>query len=392
MRSIENSRTHGSAGSRTTRGNLIGLAVAAFLLLFLPGRVTVGDPPADDRYNQLIEQGKQAEAAGNWDEALARYQEALKIGPSSPLLQTRLAEVYFSRKNFDKTLEYCDRVLAASPRDPAAAKLAGMAAYQMNRYEPAAKYLQTALAADSKDPQLHYWLGMSLYSLNDARQALDEFYRARASNPKDTEVLYMIGKIHWEMCRQAWEEMVKADPDSVRVKQMVAEQDEEHNLYPEAIAKYKEIIEQQPDAPGFHCALGKLYLHLEKFPEAEEMFQAELKLDPHSALADYGLAGVAFQRRDLATALENANRAIKEKPDYGDAYVLLGRIELNMGDKQKAVEVLERAIALSPSDPSPFYMLGHLYADLGKNELAAKAVATYQQLEEEQEREKREAR
>jgi Flp pilus assembly protein TadD len=63
-----------------------------------------------------------------------------------------------------------------------------------------------------------------------------------------------------------------------------------------------------------------------------------------------------------------------------------------MGDKQKAMEVLEHAATLSLSDPSLFYMLGRVYTDLGKHDLAAKAVATYQQLKEEQEREIRVAR
>ncbi|HEV2382891.1 MAG TPA: tetratricopeptide repeat protein [Terriglobia bacterium] len=386
--------THVGMGLRTLRRSWIIPVIGAVSLQFLilPGLPVVGASLAQDRYEQLVEQGKQAEAAGKGDEAIARYQEALKIKAGSPLLQTRLATIYFNRKDFEKTLDYCDRVLAANPRDPAAAKLAGMAAYQMNRFEQAAKYLRTALATRSNDAQLHYWLGMTLYALSDARQALDEFYRARLYNPKDIEVLYMIGRIHWQMSTQAWEEMVKVDPDSVRVKQMVAEQDEVRNLYAEAIAKYKEIIQQQPEMPGVHYELGKLCLHIEKFAEAEEAFQGELKLNPHSPLAYYGLAEVAFQRQDLPVALENANRAIKENPDYGDAYVLLGRIESNMGDKQKAVEVLERATVLSPSDPSPFYMLGHLYTDLGKSELAAKAVATYQQLQDEQEKEKRVAR
>jgi tetratricopeptide (TPR) repeat protein len=372
---------------RTRKSILLIVWAIALQTLFTPSHLKAAATGPDQRYNQLVQQGKEAEAAGNWDKAITSYQEALKISPGSPLLQTKLAEIYFNRKDFEQTLVYCDHVLAANPRDATAAKLAGMAAYQLNRYEPAVKYLQTALAAHSNDSQLHYWLGMTLYSLRDARHALDEFYRARLYNPKDIEVLYMIGKIHWEMCRQAWEEMVRVDPESVRVKQMVAEQDELRNLFPEAIAKYQEIIQEQPNGLGYHYALGKLYLHITKFDEAEEAFQAELKLDPHSPLAYYGLAEVAFERRDLPKAVENANRAIQEKPDYGDAYVLLGRIELNMGDKQKAMEVLEHAASLSPADASLFYMLGRVYTDLGKRELAAKAVATYEQLKNEQEKE-----
>jgi len=357
----------------------------ALLILFAPARLAAAG--TDPRLDQLLQQGKDAEGVGNLDEALARYQEALKINPASPVTQSKLAAVYFQRKDYEQTLAYCDHMLAVNPHDADAAKLAGMAAYQSNRYAPAVKYLQTALAAQPHDAQLHYWLGMTLYALLDARHALDEFYRARLYNPKDTEVLYMIGKIHWEMCRQAWEEMVRVDPDSVRVKQMVAEQDEIRNLFPEAIAKYQEIIQQQPNAPGFHYALGKLYLHIAKFPEAAEAFQAELKVDPHSSLGSYGLAEIAFEQQDLPAALESANRAIEAKSDFGDAYVLRGRIELGMGDKQKAEETLEHAATLSPSDASLFFVLGRVYTDLGKRDLAAKAYARYQELKGEQEKE-----
>ncbi len=382
-------------GPRALAGSVLWLVCVCVVspqAAFTRARLNAMALSPEDRYDQLVEQGKKAEAQGNADEAITRFEEALKSRPQSAFLQTKLAALYFNRKDFDRTLEYCDRLLAANPRDSAAAKLAGMASYRLNRFEPAAKYLQQALAARSNDAQLHYWLGMTLYSLQDARHALDEFYRARIYDPKDIEVLYMIGKIHWEMCRQAWEEMVKVDPDSARAKQMVAEQDEIRNLYPEAIAKYQEIIKQQPNAPGFHYALGKLYLHIAKVAEAEEAFRAELKLDPRSPLPYYGLADVAFQRRDLSVALKNATRAIEEKPDFGDAYVLLGRIELNMGEKQKAMGTLEHAAGLSPSDPSLFYMLGRVYSDLGKRELAAKALTTYEQLKEEQEKENRAAR
>ena len=238
------------------RKSILSIVCAfALSILFMPGHLSAA--ASDQRFSQLLQQGKDDEAAGNLDEAIARYREALKISPGSPLPQTRLAAIYFNRKDFEQALVYCDHVLAANPKDATAAGLAGMASYQLNRYQSAAKYLQTALAVQSHDSQLHYWLGMTLYALLDPRHALDEFYRAHLYNPKDTEVLYMIGKIHWDMCRQAWEEMVRVDPDSVRVKQMVAEQDELKDLYPEAIAKYQEIIQQQPNGPGLPLRPGQ---------------------------------------------------------------------------------------------------------------------------------------
>ena len=75
-------------------------------------------------------------------------------------------------------------------------------------------------------------------------------------------------------------------------------------------------------------------------------FRDELKVDPHSPAAYYGLGQIAYQRRDLSAALEDSNHSIQEKPDFGDAYVLMGQIEIDLGNEQKAREVLERGAEL----------------------------------------------
>lgn len=341
----------------------------------------------EDQYAQLVQQGKEAEAANDWDRALGHFQEALKLKPKSATLETRVAEIYLNRKDFEAAMNHCERALALEPQNPDAAKIAGLSAYALNKPDMAVQYFQKAVAARSKDAGAHYWLGMALYASRDARRALDELYRARLYGGENTEVLYMIGKIHWEMCQQAWDEMVRADPHSVRVKQVIAQRDEQSNLYPEAIEKYEEIIKQQPNAPGFHDALGKLYVHIGKFSEAEEAFRRELELDHHSFTSYYGLADIAFRGQDYSSALKNVTQAIQERPDFGDAYVLLGRIEWHQGERQKAVETLESATRFAPSDPSVYYMLAHFYETLGKREEAGKALQTYKYLKGELEKE-----
>jgi cytochrome c-type biogenesis protein CcmH/NrfG len=85
--------------------------------------------------------------------------------------------------------------------------------------------------------------------------------------------------------------------------------------------------------------------------------------------------------------LENANRAVQEKADFGKACVLLGRVYLQRGDKRMALEALQQATRLLPSDPSPYYMLARLYADLGAPAMAEKARKTFESLMSEQQKE-----
>lgn len=361
-------------------------------LALTPGYLRAQHNSIEDQYAKLVQQGKEAEAASDWDRALGDFQEALKLKPKSATPQIQVAEVYLNRKDFEAAMDHSERALALEPQNPDAAKVAGLSAYALNKPDLAVQYFQKAVAVRSKDAALHYWLGMALYALRDARRSLDEFYRARLYGGDNTEVLYMIGKIHWEMCQQAWDTMVRLDPKSVRVKQVIAERDEQSNLFPEAIEKYQEIIKQQPNAPGYHDVLGKLYVHIGKLAEAEQAFRDELKLDSHSFTAYYGLADIAFRRQEFPAALENVRRAIAEKPDFGEAYGLLGRIEWHQGEKEEAVETLQHAASLRPADASLYYMLAHYYEALGKRELAEKTIKTYKELKREQEKENEAAR
>ncbi len=66
---------------------------------------------------------------------------------------------------------------------------------------------------------------------------------------------------------------------------------------------------------------------------ANELFQQELKLDPFSYLARYGLAEVSFQRKDLEKALSYLNDAARIRPEFFDPFptfwIALPKEELN---------------------------------------------------------------
>ena len=121
--------------TRAAKPFLLMLCAISLALISVP-RLLTGSG-TDPHFAQLLQQGREAEAAGRMDDAIARYQEALKISPGSPLPQALLAALYFARKDYEQTLTYGDRVLAVNPRDAATAGLAGKAAYQLNRYQPA---------------------------------------------------------------------------------------------------------------------------------------------------------------------------------------------------------------------------------------------------------------
>jgi type IV pilus assembly protein PilF len=73
--------------------------------------------------------------------------------------------------------------------------------------------------------------------------------------------------------------------------------------------------------------------------------------DPaESAKAHTELAFGYFQRGQMAVALDEVNIALKSKPDYYQAYNVLGLISMDLSENTKAEDAFRRALAIAPND------------------------------------------
>src|SRR5262249_1653725 len=59
--------------------------------------------------------GHYLEAMGRSDEAVASFQRAIRIEPSTEILSVELANIYFHGRRFQQAAEQCRKVLAADP-------------------------------------------------------------------------------------------------------------------------------------------------------------------------------------------------------------------------------------------------------------------------------------
>src|SRR5207248_427773 len=93
-----------------SRGDDHGSCGVVFCLCFLPFLVVDSNLRAqqsageEERYERLVRRGKEAEATRDWNQAVGSFEEALRLRPKSISLQTKVAALYFDRKNYEKTL------------------------------------------------------------------------------------------------------------------------------------------------------------------------------------------------------------------------------------------------------------------------------------------------
>ncbi|KAK8692200.1 hypothetical protein V6N13_075675 [Hibiscus sabdariffa] len=85
-----------------------------------------------------------------------------------------------------------------------------------------------------------------------------------------------------------------------------------------------------------------------KFREALGKWEAALNLMPENAVLFEQKAQVLLELGDAWSALKAASRATELEPSWAEAWVTLGRAQLNFGEPDSAIESFDKALAIKP--------------------------------------------
>ncbi len=137
-----------------------------------------------------------------------------------------------------------------------------------------------------------------------------------------------------------------------------------------AVALARERFAQKSSQWLLAARLGaEMLLRLERFEEAESMFQSILQEDPRP----WAMLGVARTLLDAGSphrAQQTLNALIESEPDYPDAYDVLGRVQMELGNFQAALVNLEKALSLTPMAIGRLQRLGMLAYFCGNRDKA----------------------
>lgn len=237
------------------------------------------------------------------------------------------------------------------------------------------------------EEQLKYQVGMAAVrcamSLDQTETVVESLLLLRKDFPHDPQVLYITIHYYSELANRASRDLVATSPTSPQARRLEAEAFESQGKWDDAITEYNQVLQEFAQTPGVHYRLGRILLARPATPttneEAGREFEAELKIDPSNASAEFMLGEIARQAGQWDTAAEHFSRASKLDDGFSDALLALGVSFNSAGKFPEAVAPLERYTKLVPDDPAGHYQLAIAYARTGKKEAAAKEMALQQQ-------------
>jgi tetratricopeptide (TPR) repeat protein len=151
--------------------------------------------PASAKMQHYV--GRAAQAGGDWEEALRRYQEAIRIYPgytrTDPALNINLGDVYFKLGKLRDATEALERAIVLAPASSSAHYNLGLVYARLGRYQEAEAPIRKALALKPEFPEASNALGRVLLEMGRAEEAISELDAALLQRPQFPEAHFNRG-------------------------------------------------------------------------------------------------------------------------------------------------------------------------------------------------------
>jgi tetratricopeptide (TPR) repeat protein len=370
-------------------GHLGGLAAGIASLALaaaLAGSVTAQSTDIEKTFHE----GTLAMRNGQLDVAASDFQNVISAMPRFPEAHFNLGLVQLQQGKLDDAINSLKRSLSLKPSLRGANLFLGIAEYRNNDYPDAIAAIKHETATDPKNAKAWMWLGVAQLGAGDADGASTSLDKAAALSPDDVDILYHRGRAHILVSKKSYERMYKADPNSSRVHQVLAQSFVEQDRLEEAAHECQEALKLKSDEPGLHEELGDIYLKQNHLAEAESEFQNELKIDPQSQTSMYKLAVVSLERSKPEVASSLLQDLLRRDPHSADAHYQLGRAQSQLGNTDEAVNqfalAVKEATQFGSTDSDTlrqsYYQLAQLYRRQQKPEESKAALENFMRLKQ----------
>src|SRR6266446_4489961 len=203
--------------------------------------------------------------------------------------------------------------------------------------------LQQALAADPKSSAAHMAMGNLHLVQKDQKQAGEEFKKAAELAPvrsmerlKYAAFESAIGDA--EEVRSIATEMTKQAPDYPPGWTLLAELAFKAKKYDEALSLLENVFGRDPDYVDGRRLQSNVLLTKGDTKKAIEALERLDQTYPDSPLIKYDLARAYAKNNNMNQAAVALDQAVSLNPNYDDAVLLLGQINVATGHAEKAIE------------------------------------------------------
>lgn len=237
--------------------------------------------------------------------------------------------------------------------------------------EEALSNLQYLIKYFPEDAELHYNIGILHEKLKDFDKAKTSYQKAIELQPQD-DFYYNLGEVlvslqEWDAAIEAFKSVLKNDSRDGNCYfnlGLCYFNKDEINL---ATDHFQQAINLNPKDIFAHFYLGNIYQNNGLTNFAVESYQKVLALCPDYSWAYYNLASIAYKNENLEEAKDYLLKTIEYNHTDIEAYKLLTKICLKLGETEEIITILETRLEREENGDL-YYILAKVYKHVGRKE------------------------
>jgi len=254
---------------------------------------------------------------GQFDKAIASFEEARKIAPNDPSIIGYLIQAQLAAKNYSAAAELARTARAQNPTDLRLARLESQALRRGGKVDQGLAILEEIARAQTSDPAAQIALAQAYSEVNRPAQAVKVLQDAQLRFPDETAISFELGTV---LDRQ--------------------------KKYAESETVFRQLIAREPDNAAALNYLGYMLAERgERLSESVGYLKRALAIDPDNGSFLDSIGWAYFKDGQIDLALENLKRAADQlltnsvvQDHYGDALFKAGRFS-------DALEAWNRALS-----------------------------------------------
>ncbi|MEG4273770.1 MULTISPECIES: tetratricopeptide repeat protein [unclassified Microcoleus] len=273
--------------------------------------------------------GDIAANSGYLDEAIARYQTAIKIKSGNYLTYHKLGKTLQDKEMFDEARAAYQRAIALNPNFSWAYHFLGETLQAIEEHDDAAAVYRKAIELNPDFCWTYNNLGDVLMELSEWEEAAVAYRKLVELNPDFCWSYDRLGKAlvaleNWEEAAAAYRKAIELNPDDCWLYNSLGEVLELQENWPEAAAAFGSAIDLESEHSWLYKKLGDALRNQGELERAIAIYEKGINLDPKSCWCYEGLGLSLIVKQQWEPAIANLVQALQIKPDLFEAYDNIG--------------------------------------------------------------------
>ena len=274
-------------------------------------------PPLDRDAQLQFDLGEVFLRKEAYAEAAEHSLKALALEPTYNYARHNLTVAYFRQERYAEAIEHGLRVIAENPRRPDTHIVLGNCFAATGQPQRAFHHFEQALGIDPQSGMAHYYYGHLLYKQGDFAGAIEHLSQALGQLPDDFWICYELGRAYQLLGRPA--------------------------LALDYFTRASRI-ERRPEGLN---AIGTLHLLDGDLPRAQAHFEQALELDPEYLEALVNMGVVDMERGRFQSGIARLRRVLQLAPRSVLGHRVLIELYIRTGEKEEAERLQQSLNALT---------------------------------------------